>query len=94
MPLHLWPCAENGARKRRIPLHSWPCAEKRRSKQPNHAPFVALCGETRQLPQLRGPGPPQAGILAVSLDQFLMAAELCDPAVDHDRDPVGIVCSV
>jgi hypothetical protein len=30
-----------------IPLHSWPGAEKCGQTEPNQAPFVALCGETR-----------------------------------------------
>jgi hypothetical protein len=44
--------------------------------------------------QLRGPGTPQAGVLTFGNHQLLMTAELDNPAVDHDRNPVGIMCGM
>src|SRR4051812_2243204 len=41
-----------------------------------------------------GPRAPEGGILPVLLDELVVAAELGDPAVDDDRDAVGVVRGV
>src|SRR5436190_860494 len=49
------------------------------------------------LNQRRGsarPGPPEIGVLAVEGHQVVVRAQLGDPTVDDDRDPVGVVRGV
>src|SRR4051812_27890129 len=40
------------------------------------------------------PGPPEIGVLAVDGHQLVVRAQLGDPTVDDDRDPVGVVRGV
>ena len=73
----------NAARNHQIARNSWPCAEKRHIER-----------QQRKDRPLRGPSPPQAGVLAIRRHQFVVAPKLGNAAVDHDRNSIRIVCGV